>query len=268
MAERIPIRELVKRGWLPAGQDAESKAKALLDFLGVASAAPRVYQEAVGFRITEAAQRQISPGALAVWLRKGELEARKIVTADYDAAAFRTALFRIRGMTQLPPQEFIPAMSKLCADAGVAFCMVPELPKSGANGVARWLTDKRPLLQMSIKNKWADIFWFSFFHEAAHLLEHRTQRRVVIDGLGPDPDTVKMEAEADQFARDFLIAPQDWSDFCAAGRFAPAQIREFSQSVGVAPFIVVGRLQKEGRVPYNSLTTLKQRYRWVDQAEK
>ena len=230
--KEYPIRELVKRGWLPAGQDAESKAKALLDFLGVASAAPRVYQEAVGFRITEAAQRQISPGALAVWLRKGELEARKIVTADYDAAAFRTALFRIRGMTQLPPQEFIPAMSKLCADAGVAFCMVPELPKSGANGVARWLTDKRPLLQMSIKNKWADIFWFSFFHEAAHLLEHRTQRRVVIDGLGPDPDTVKMEAEADQFARDFLIAPQDWNDFCAASRFAPAQIREFSQSVG------------------------------------
>ena len=154
-------------------------------------------------------------------------------------------------------------MRQLCADAGVAFCMVPELPKSGANGVARWLTDKKALLQMSIRNKWADIFWFSFFHEAAHLLEHRTQRRVLIDGLGPDPYTAKMEAEADQFARDFLIAPQDWNDFCAAGHFGPAQVQEFARSIGIAPFIVVGRLQKEERVPYNRLTGLKARYEWV-----
>lgn len=266
--KEYPISTLVKRGWLSAGRDAESKTKALLDFLGVASAAPRVYREAVGFRITEAAQRKISLGALAVWLRKGELDAQNIPVADYNAEAFRSALFAIRGMTELPPQEFIPEMTNLCADAGVAFCMVQELPKSGANGVARWLTDKKALLQMSIRNKWADIFWFSFFHEAGHLLEHRTQRRMLIDGLDADPDAVQMEAEADQFARDFLILPQDWKDFCGEGGFAPAQVQEFARSIGIAPFIVVGRLQKEGRVRYNQLTQLKPRYEWVLNPEK
>lgn len=260
-----PIAELIKRGWLSAGRDQESKLEALRDFLGVVSIEPKVYQEAVGFRITEPAQRKVSPGALAVWLRKGELDARAIQTVDYNPVAFRTALTTIRGMTEQPPQEFLPAMTEICTQAGVAFCVVQELPKSGANGVARWLTDEKALLQMSIRNKWADIFWFSFFHEAGHLLKHSTQRPILIDGLGYDPDTATMENEADQFARDFLIPADAWNDFCAGSNFAPSGIRNFANEVGVAPFMVVGRLQKEKKIPYNLLTSMKQRYTWVSQ---
>ena len=190
------------------------------------------------------------------------MKRKRIDTADYDEQRFRNALVEIRGMTELPLDKFHPVMTKLCADAGVAFCVVQELPKIGANGVARWLTDSKALIQMSIRNKWADIFWFSFFHEADHILDHRTQRRILIDGLVPDPDMAEIEAEADRFARDFLIPQETWNDFCGDGYFTAGNIREFAQSIGIAPFIVVGRLQKERRVPYNRLTELKQRYQW------
>ena len=258
-----PIREMIKRGWIQAGRDRPDKLRALLNFLGVASAEPLSYQQAVGFRITESAQQEVSPGALAVWLRKGELDAQEVATADYDENVFREALSQIRRMTSQPPREFIPAMSALCADAGVVHCMVQELPKSGANGATRWLTDRKALIQMSIRNKWADIFWFTFFHEACHLLNHRTQRRIVIDGLEGDPDTEEIEAEADRFASDFLIAPEKWRDFCDEDSFTADPVRGFAQSVGIAPFIVVGRLQKEKRIGYNQLTSLKERYGWV-----
>ena len=257
-----PVREMIKRRWIDAGRDKASRLKALLSFFEVASIQPKVYQEAIGFRITEAAQRKVSTGALAAWLRQGEIEAERIDTSDYDEQRFRDALVEIRGMTELPPEEFHPEMTRLCAEAGVAFCVVQELPKIGANGVARWLTDRKALIQMSIRNKWADIFWFSFFHEADHLLDHRTQRRILIDGLGPDPDVAEIEAEADQFARDFLIPQDTWNDFCDDDYFAPDNVREFAQSVGIAPGIVVGRLQKERRIPYNRLADLKKRYEW------
>ena len=258
-----PIRDMLKRGWIQAGRDRSSRLKALMSFLGVAVAEPQAVQNAVGFRITEAAQRKVSLGALAVWLRKGELDAQEVFTADYDEDTFKKALFRIKGMTSQSPSEFIPAMSDLCKESGVAFCLVQELPKSGANGATRWLTDKKALIQMSIRNKWADIFWFTFFHEACHLLRHRTQRRIVIDGLDADPDLSGIEEEADDFARDFLIPPQDWTDFCAEGYFTLDAVEEFAQSIGIAPFIVVGRLQKEDRIAYNQLTTLKPRYKWI-----
>ena len=258
-----PVGDMLKRGWIEAGRDRTSRLKALMGFLGVAVAEPQAFQRAVGFRITESAQSKVSLGALAVWLRKGELDAQDVSTADYNEETFTKALFRIRGMTSLRPDEFMPEMSALCAEAGVAFCMVQELPKSGANGAARWLTNRKALIQMSIRNKWADIFWFTFFHEACHLLRHRTRRRIVIDGLGADPDIVDIENEADCFARDFLIAPQEWSDFCAGGYFTQASVKKFAGSIGIAPFIVVGRLQKENRIGYNRLATLKPRYEWI-----
>ena len=257
-----PVREMVKRGWLESGQDKLGKLESLLTFLGVADAEPRVYQEAAGFRITEAAQQHISPGALAVWLRKGELDAEKVNTADYDEESFKKALLRIKSMTGDRPEEFVPEMQSLCAEAGIAFCMVPELPKSGANGATRWLTDQKAMIQMSIRGKWADIFWFTFFHEACHLLKHRTQRRIVIDGLD-DPEMAGIEAEADRFARDSLISPEDWAQFCERGHFTSASVREFAHSVGIAPFIVVGRLQKEQLIPYSRLADLKLRYQWA-----
>ena len=259
--DAYPIREMIKRGWITAGRDRISRLKALLTFLEVAVPEPVAYQEAIGFRITDAAQRKVSPGALAVWLRKGELEARERSTVHYDPDAFRAALGDIRQMTEDPPVKFVPAMTDLCAQAGVALCLVQEFPKSGANGAARWLSESKALIQMSIRGKWADIFWFTFFHEACHLLHHRTRRRIVIDGIA-DPDTAELEDEANGFARDLLIPPDAWETFCESGSFTLQAVRRFARSVQIAPFIVVGRLQKEKMFPYNQLTSLKWRYEW------
>lgn len=264
--DAYPVREMIKRGWIKAGRDKISRLKALLAFLEVAVPEPLAYQEAVGFRITEAAQQKVSPGALAVWLRQGELEARKRSTANYDAGVFKTALGDIRQMTEDAPDKFVPDMTALCAQAGVALCLVPELPKSGANGATRWLDDNKALIQMSIRGKWADIFWFTFFHEACHLLHHRTRRRIVIDGIA-DPDLAELEAEADRFAKDFLIPPEAWGTFCKGGSFTSQAVRKFARSVQIAPFVVVGRLQKEKRLPYNQLANLKRRYEWRPVAE-
>lgn len=261
--DEYPIKEMVKRGWIQMDKDKVALLKSLMSFLGVANPEPLAYHAAVGFRITEAAQQSISAGALAIWLRRGEMDAGLVRTNNYNEEAFAEGLLQIREMTVKPPEEFLPEMSRLCAQAGVAFCMVPELPKSGANGVARWLTDQKALIQMSIRGKWADIFWFTFFHEACHLIKHRTQRRIVIDGLDGFPDMAEMEAEANQFAGDFLIPSAAWNTFCDQGDFSTSDVVGFSQSVGIAPFIVAGRLQKEGKVSYNRLTSLKQRYQWV-----
>ena len=265
--DAYPIREMVKRGWIKAGRDKVSRLQALLSFLEVAVPEPLAIQEAVGFRITEAAQKKVSAGALAVWLRKGELEARELSTADYDPDTFRVALSDIRQMTEEPPDKFVPAMTDLCAQAGVALCLVQELPKSGANGATRWLSDHKALIQMSIRGKWADIFWFTFFHEACHLLHHRTRRRIVIDGIA-DPDTAELEAEADEFARDLLIPPDAWETFCDSGSFTLQAVGRFAQSIHIAPFVVVGRLQKEKKLPYNRLTYLKHRYEWCQSSGK
>ena len=208
--QEFPVKEMEKRGWIAVGRNAQEKVRALLQFFGVANvAAYRKTTEVLGFRISENAR--LSPGALAAWLRKGELEAQVIETRPFDSTVLLEAAHEARAMTEAPPQVFAPRMAQLFADAGVAFVVVPELPKTGANGVARWLTDRKALIQLNLRYKWQDIFWFTLFHEICHVLKHGS-RRIIIDGIDKNGP---LEEEANQWAADFLIRPMPGPSFAA-----------------------------------------------------
>ena len=258
----FPVREMEKRGWIPTERNKPDKLRQMLHFLGVASAP--VYQEAVGFRITPAASAKVSKGALLAWLRKGELEARKAATAPYNEERFMEALIEARGMTRQTPQEFAKRLQAVCSNAGVVVLTVPELPKSGAHGATRWLSEEKALIQLSLRYKWQEMYWFTFFHEAGHLLKHRS-RKIIVEGFEDDGE---IEREANEFASDFLIPRNLWDEFIQEAYYTPNSVTQFADDTGIAPGIVVGRLQKEGRLPYNQLSALKGRFEWkstVDQ---
>ena len=256
--QEFPVKVMETRGWIPTERDRSDKVRRLLEYFGVASIS--AYQEAVGFRITPGAAPKVSRGALGAWLRKGELEAKDVETAPYDKARFRGALDEARGMTRQPASEFQEPLRQICADAGVVVGIVPELPKSRANGATRWLTDDKALIQLSLRYKWQDVFWFTFFHEAGHLLKHRS-RKIIVEGINGDSEDI--EREADEFAADFLIPPESWKEFTKSGSYSGSSVTRFADRLGVASGIVVGRLHKERRVPYNQLTSLKGLYQWV-----
>jgi len=63
-----------------------------------------------------------------------------------------------------------------------------------------------------------------------------------------------------------LIPRTEYLTFVAAGKFSKAGIREFAGSVGVAPGVVVGRLQHDGMLPFTHCNELKQHFEWAEQA--
>jgi len=261
--KEFPVREMENRGWIPRHTEKIDKVRELLRFLGAASfpAWRHTMETVLGFRITPRAS--VSEGALAVWLRKGELEGRERHTAAYDEGRFRDALLAARALTTQEPEVSVPRIEQLCADAGVAVVFVPELPRSGAHGVARWLTADKALLQLSLRYKTNDQLWFSFFHEASHVLSRRI-REIRIDWenvIGLDGSN---EEEANRFARDMLIPPEAWIGFCQSGIPSRANVERFADEIGIAPGIVVGRLQYEGVIPWRSdLNHLKVSFRWA-----
>ncbi len=93
-------------------------------------------------------------------------------------------------------------MQELCNAAGVALVLVPELPKTHLCGAARWLTPRKALIQQSMRHKSNDHFWFTFFHEAGHILLH-SKKDVFIDE-GKPTDTAE-ETEANEWAKTFLV---------------------------------------------------------------
>jgi len=149
---------------------------------------------------------------------------------------------------------------RICCEAGVALVFTPQLPKARVSGATRWLTPELALIQLSLRYKKDDQFWFTFFHEVAHILLHG-KRDVFLEGTNGE-EQEKKEAEANTWARGFLIQPDDFKKFAATNDWSHAAVDEFAREQGIAQGIVVGRMQREEIIPYSYLNGLKRTLEW------
>ena len=260
--QSFPVRELVKRGcFQKPGSDADAVSR-LLAFFGVGSVeawtakyarANVTYRHSPSIKSDEV--------ALATWLRLGELEAERQECADYNETTFKRALREIRGLTRVPIEEALERSRHLSNQAGVALATIKPLPKTALSGAAWWFSPRKAVIQLSARHQSDDHLWFSFFHEAAHVLLH-SKKCVFVDGMkdrGAD-----LETEANEWAANALVARADWKQFVASSPRSKSAVCAFADEQGIAPGIVVGMLQHADVVPWAHLNSLKERYRWQD----
>jgi plasmid maintenance system antidote protein VapI len=259
----IPSAWLIAEGLVPYRAHPGEKVEAHLRYFGVGSvAAWRETYAAAGVAYRSSASFGREPGAVAAWLRRSELDAEKVRTEVWNERGFRRVLPELRALTNdADPATFVPALTRACAANGVAVVFVPTPPGCGASGCTRWLTPDRAVLVLSMKHRTNDHLWFTFFHEAGHVLLH-SKKQAFLEGLsGLDPT---LEQEADTFSADLLIPPAFRGEL--AGLRGEAQIRAFAERIGVHPGIIVGRMQHDGLLRRGYLNHLKVRYRWVGDA--
>ena len=263
-AARCPYSEMANYRWLPATRDAVEKVRNLLGFFGVASlsnlSATAAWRKSDALTTDEC--------ALAAWLRKGELEAQAVSVQGFDPDGLAAALPAIRGFTRERPEEFSPKLKRMLAGLGVALVFVPHLKKTGAHGATRWI-GRKAVVQLSVRYRWADIFWFTLFHELSHLLLHG-RKGVFINFLKHQRD--KYEREADAHAGDILIPPALYPKLlvkCDRYRsVSPHDVLEFAADIGVHPGIVVGRLHHDERLKPQFHNNLREKYRLKEEEEE
>jgi HTH-type transcriptional regulator/antitoxin HigA len=261
-ARSFPLKDMEKNGWIARETSSAEQAEELLSFFGVSSV--DAYREYWGAEKRLAARMSTAytpeTPAIAAWLRAGEREAERVRTAPYEEAAFRRVLDELRSATRMTPDKWQPLMLESCASAGVAVVFVPDLPRTRCHAVSWWVSRTRAVIQLGLFYKTDDQVWFSFYHEAGHLLLD-DRRRARISDLDGDPAT---EARADRFAADLLIPPDTYGDFVSAGRPAKATVGAFAARIGVAPSVVVGRLQWDGVIQHSWMNDLKSKLEWAE----
>jgi HTH-type transcriptional regulator/antitoxin HigA len=261
-AKDFPLKDLVERGQLRRQTGKSDQVQELLRFFGVGSmkACEERIEELLDVDYRTSERFSVDKLSLAAWLRIGERRAAMIATADYDRDAFLGALREIRDLTLIHLDDAQPKLQEKCAAAGVAFVLEKSLPKMRASGVSRWLTPRKALIQQSLRHKSDDHFWFTFFHECAHLLLH-SRKEIFIDmEKGPGTADAKLEAEANAWAADFLIPSAAMRTFIDGFKKKADEVRRFAATQGIAPGIVVGQLQHAKVIGFGALNQLKDRY--------
>lgn len=260
---KFPVAEMIKRGWISNRTDKVELLQQLLSFFGVAS--PDAWdelwsngKEAAAFRRQKADATNVA--LTATWLRQGELHGQAVECQPFDATRFKAALNEIRELTsEADVGAAYERARTLCANAGVAFVVVQEFPKLGVFGATRWLSHDKALIQVSLHYKRADQFWFSFFHEVGHILLHGKREIFVESKTEKD----RSEEEADKFAADLLISPSAYTKFISERDFSANAICSFARQLKIAPYIVVGRLQRERWIGFHERNELIVRLDWA-----
>ena len=252
-ASSFPYAQMVKRGWLPKKKSWEEKAEAVLCFFAMSG--PKAWEEyyltqklKVSFRISLAHFSE--PYAISAWLRQGELSAMELDAPSFSEKTFKTNLESIKKVMAEHPDDFFPLLQQLCLEAGVKVVYTLCLPKAPIHGSTRWLHDNTPLIQLSARYKQNDRFWFTFFHEAGHILLHGKKYISLEDDCFEAEDKVK-EAEADAFAERWTFSEEEERAVIESGALTESAIIDFAQKFGTHPAMIIGRFHHKKLLPYH-----------------
>jgi len=258
----LPVSEMISFGWLPRAQSSSEQVAQCLRFFGVETIGQWKQQfrqslQCSAFR-TSPSFKSLE-GAVSAWIRRGEIQATGIECATWNSARFGSLLWELRALTRKPdPKKFLPDLVERCAECGVAVVVARAPSGCRASGATRFISASKALLLLSFRYLSDDHFWFTFFHEAGHLMLHGMDS-VFVEGLASS-DNVR-EDEANDFAARLLVADEARAEMLALRNNAREIIR-FAQRVGIAPGIVVGQLQHAGKLAHHQMNSLKRRYEW------
>lgn len=254
----LPLSQMIKYSWISKFNNKIDQLREVLNFFGVASYSSWKLiwlsdSPKASFRMSLAYTNENV--SIAAWLRHGEIKAINSTLPPYNEKLFKENLQQIRGLTLLTGGSLKKKICDLCATAGVCVVFTPMIPKANISGSVRWVGNK-PLIQFSLRGKYNDRFWFTFFHEVGHIILHG-KKDVFLEGIDSDAGNSMKEKEADDFAANFLIPKLEIETFVALGDKSPTSIIRFAKRLGIHSGIVVGQLQNSGFIPQSYLNDMK-----------
>ena len=241
--QRVPLRLMMARGWLPPTTDVDKLEHAVKEFLGV-----RALDERPAFAVAakQTSYEQPPSPVQEVWLLRVRQIAETMVAPGYSAAKLKNIVSDLRDLRGTPDDaRHVP---RLLSEAGVRFVVVERLPGLKIDGVCFWLSPTKPVIGMSLTRDRIDNFWFALRHEIEHVLNGDGKDGTVIvdNDLDETADVSEPERRANAAAADFCVPAVALDDLMkqTGTRYTDDTIRRLAQTLGVHSGLVAGQLRK------------------------
>lgn len=245
----FPLLAMKKLQWIDFENTIISKMEAILSFLSISGTEgfEPVYQPKFQYADFRTDSRGLANKfAIASWLRKGELQASELNIAPYSASTFKENLKKIKSLSINQPDDLFAQLTILCNEAGVKVVHTPCLPGATLHGSTHWEKDT-PVIQLSNRYKRNDIFWFTFFHEAGHILKHG-KKATFIEGLQHNQESMKKEKEADEVAIEYTLTIEQETEIRSHFPLSkPSQINQLATKFNTHPACIMGRFARSDK---------------------
>lgn len=248
IAKRLPYNEMAKLGWISESRNIKEKIIYLRKYFEVVELTLLGNEQITRIACRRLAVTEKSDLALIAWAQEAKIKARNIKTSPINIKGLLTVIPEIRKMTVLNPDEFYPKLKKILADYGIALVFLPHLKGSFLQG-ASFIDGSKIVVGLTDRGKDADKFWFSLFHELAH---------IILGHIGQPFGTSDVDEDAaNEWAGNTLIKPDDFEKLINSHDYSAGNVMRFANEQGIAPGIVVGRMQLKGLISYSMLNHLK-----------
>lgn len=212
------------------------------------------------FRI--AANTTVNPNVLGAWIRLCQLIGDdKTVLSKFDKKYTNDLIKEIKNIMCQKDVSIQGSLRDVMVKYGIDFSVVRNFRGAPVQGYISQKSDGIYQMVLTIRGAFADIFWFSLFHEIGHIVNGDIGKNFKFLDDGSD---YEKEGAADLFASNMLLSPESYKMFVQKRDFSIEAISKYAKSQNVMPYIVIGRLQKEKYLDYRMYSNYKLRYKWGD----
>lgn len=211
-----------------------------------------------------AAADNVDPYILFTWLRISDLITKnQEVNEELNIDKLKNKLDIIRRLIFKDIDTINSKLKMYFAECGIKFAIVKHFTGAPVQGVIKRNTDNTLSLIMTVRRKFADVFWFTLFHEIGHIINGDIDDRLV------DYEFKKSEVEnrADEFAANALIDPEQYRLFTETSDYSLQRIQLFCSEQDIPDYMLIGRLQRDKHLEYRQYHQEKVRYE-LDKVEK
>ena len=255
------VKYLRKKGKLPIGEKKDDSILSLRKVLQMSNIANlKDIVPAGAFRMANCA---VNSYVLGAWIRLCQLSAdSKGVETHFKKENVEELIAKIKAVMPHSAAEVSKELREIMGYYGIDFSVVRNFRGAPVQGYISLKNDGTYQMILTIRGSYADIFWFSLFHELGHIVNGDIGKKTKFLDDGSD---VQKEAAADLFACNKLLDSEAYQQFVEEGNFGIEAINTFANSQTVMPYVVIGRLQKEKILDYKQFYKYKPRYKWAEE---
>ncbi len=264
----LPIKELLKKGWLRPYKGIDELNKQLCSFWNIPKGKQLDFSILesnninIEYRKSDAYKESANEVSARAWYQMALNHSAKLNVESFDKKGLKELMFKLHTYTVMHNgiSKFLNELGKV----GVKFVFLSHLSKTYLDGAA-FSSESGPVVTLTGRYDRVDNFWFTLSHEISHILLHLSKKirgNMVFMDDSTSEVTSEKELEANQMAEKILLQDQILEFFEEyIGYITEEKVKEFSSMYSIHPSIVVGILAFNKKVSYSTLHRFKESVR-------